>query len=203
MASARGNIHVHGCSVTAVLVRAIRSNPVRMSSGPFLLIVAHDGKTETHAFHQAVVTVGRSRECDLFLPDRLISRVHCRVERQEGLYVLADAGAQNPAKLRGRPVMRAELKVGETFTVGNYEVTLGLPASESASVEETKAGDHPRGSQDLVTFLQLSRALNEELDLTRLLTQIVDAAIHLCGAERGFLILGRTGQAQRFERNFF
>ena len=174
-----------------------------MSNGPFLLIVGHDGKTESHAFHQAVVTIGRSRECDLFLADRLISRIHCRVERQEGTFVLADAGAQNPAKLRGRPVMRAELKVGETFQVGTFEITLGLPASESASVEDTKPGDHPRGSQDLVTFLQIARALNEELDLTRLLTQIVDAAIHLCSAERGFLILGRTGEhSVEVARNF-
>ena len=80
-----------------------------MSQGPFLLIVAHAGETETHAFHQPVVSIGRSRECDLLLADRLISRIHCRVERQEGVFVLADAGAQNPAKLRGRPVMRAEL----------------------------------------------------------------------------------------------
>ncbi|MFN7589459.1 MAG: sigma 54-interacting transcriptional regulator [Planctomycetota bacterium] len=174
-----------------------------MTNGPFLLVVAHDGTTETHAFHQAVVTIGRSRDCDLFLADRLISRIHCRIERQEGAFVLADAGAQNPAKLRGRPVMRAELKVGETFQVGNFEITLGLPASESASVEDTRPGDHPRGSQDLVTFLQIARALNEELDLTRLLTQIVDAAIHLCSAERGFLILGRTGEhSVEVARNF-
>ncbi|MCU0863280.1 MAG: sigma 54-interacting transcriptional regulator [Planctomycetes bacterium] len=174
-----------------------------MSNGPFLLIVSRDGKSETHAFHQGVVTIGRSRDCDLFLPDRLISRLHCRVERQEGLFVLADAGAQNPAKLRGRPVMRAELKVGESFEVGSYEVALGIPANEGGSVEETRPGDHPRSSQDLVTFLQIARALNEELDLTRLLTQIVDAGIHLCGAERGFLILGKSGEhSVEVARNF-
>lgn len=174
-----------------------------MSQGPFLLIVANDGVTETHAFHQPVVTIGRSRECDLLLADRLISRIHCRVERQDEVFVLADAGAQNPAKLRGRPVMRAELKVGETFQVGPYEITLGLPASESASVEDTRPGENPRSGQDLMTFLQIARALNEELDLTRLLTQIVDAAIHLCGAERGFLILGRTGEhSVEVARNF-
>ncbi len=174
-----------------------------MPNGPFLLIVNRDGKSETHAFHQEVVTVGRSREADLFLPDRLISRIHCRVERQDGLFVLADAGAQNPAKLRGRPVLRAELKVGETFVVGNYEITLGIPATENGSVEETRPGDHPRGSQDLVAFLQIARALNEEGDLTRLLTQIVDAAIALCGAERGFLILGKTGDhSVEVARNF-
>jgi len=174
-----------------------------MSQGPFLLVVTRDGKSETHAFHQDVVTIGRSRECDLFLPDRLVSRLHCRVERQDGLFALVDAGAQNPAKLRGRPVLRAELKAGEAFAVGNYEIALQLPEVENASVDETKPGDHPRGAHDLVAFLQLARALNEEQDLARLLTQIVDAAIALCGAERGFLILGRDGEhSVEVARNF-
>src|SRR5262245_5344619 len=174
-----------------------------MSQGPFLLVVTRDGKAETHAFHQDVVSIGRSRECELFLPDRLISRIHCRIERTDGVFALVDAGAQNPAKMSGRPVLRAELKVGESFTLGNYEITLGMPATENASVDETRPGDNPRGSHDLVAFLQLARALNEEQNLTRLLTQIVDATIQLCGAERGFLILGRSGEhSVEVARNF-
>ena len=174
-----------------------------MSQGPFLLVVTRDGKAETHAFHQDVVSIGRSRECELFLPDRLISRIHCRIERTDGVFALVDAGAQNPAKMRGRPVLRAELKVGESFTLGNYEITLGMPATENASVDETRPGDNPRGSHDLVAFLQLARALNEEQNLTRLLTQIVDATIQLCGAERGFLILGSSGEhSVEVARNF-
>ncbi|MGK0203475.1 MAG: transcriptional regulator with GAF, ATPase, and Fis domain, partial [Planctomycetota bacterium] len=161
-----------------------------MSEGPFLLVVSHDDKSETHAFHKDVVSIGRSRECDLFLPDRLISRIHCRVERQDGVFALVDAGAQNPAKMHGRPVLRAEMKVGDTFAVGAYEVTLSVPVIENASVDETRAGaDNGRGAQDLVAFLQIARALNEEQDLARLLTQIVDAGIQICGAERGFLLL--------------
>ena len=161
-----------------------------MSEGPFLLVVRHDDESETHAFHKDVVTIGRSRDCDLFLPDRLISRIHCRVERLDGGFALVDAGAQNPAKLRGRPVMRAALAVGDEFTVGSYEVTLAEPQDQSVSVDETRpGGEHHRGAQDLVAFLQIARALNEERDLARLLTQIVDAAIQICGAERGFLIL--------------
>jgi len=177
-----------------------------MSEGPFLLVVTHDDKSETHAFHKDVVTIGRSRECDLFLPDRLISRIHCRVERADGVFALVDAGAQNPAKVRGRPVMRAEMKVGDSFVVGAYEISLSVPQTENASVDETRpGGDGGRGAQDLVAFLQLARALNEEKDLARLLTQIVDAGIQICGAERGFLLLGQgQGEEHSVEvaRNF-
>src|SRR5690606_27266055 len=103
---------------------------------------------------------------------------HCRVERQDGVFALVDAGAQNPAKMHGRPVLRAEMKVGDTFVVGSYEVSLSVPVIEQASVDETRPGaDSGRGAQDLVAFLQVARALNEERDLARLLAQIVDAGI--------------------------
>jgi transcriptional regulator with GAF, ATPase, and Fis domain len=174
-----------------------------MSQGTFLLLVARDGQTETHAYRQDAVTIGRSRECDLYLPDRLISRAHCRVERVDTGFALVDLGASNPARLRNRPVVRAELKVGDTFQCGAYEITLSVPAPEHASMDETRVTGDPRGAQDLGTFLSIAKALNEELDLSRLLTQIVDAAIQLCAAERGFLILG-DGEAHSVEvaRNF-
>ena len=174
-----------------------------MSEGPFLLVVTRDEKSETHAFHQDVVTIGRSRECDLYLPDRLVSRQHCRVERIDGMFALVDAGAQNPAKLRNRPVMRAQLEVGEAFTLGEYEIELQIPAIENASVDETRPGEQARGQHDIVAFLEIARALNEEQDLTRLLTQIVDSAIQMAGAERGFLILGKGDEhSVEVARNF-
>lgn len=174
-----------------------------MSSGTFLLLVSRDGQTETHAFRQDVVTIGRSNECDLALPDRLISRMHCRIERVDGGFALVDLGAQNPARLRNRPVVRAELRPGETFSCGGYEITLSVPAEEHASVEDTRLHGDARSTHDLSTFLSIATALNEERELTRMLTQIVDAAIQLGGAERGFLILG-AGEEQTVEvaRNF-
>jgi transcriptional regulator with GAF, ATPase, and Fis domain len=174
-----------------------------MSQGTFLLLVSRDGQTETHAFRQDAVTIGRSRECDLCLPDRLISRAHCRIERVDSGFALVDLGASNPARLRNRPVVRAELKVGETFACGAYEITLSVPAPEHASVDETRITGDPRGAHDLGTFVSIAKALNEEQDLSRLLTQIVDAAINLSAAERGFLILG-DGEAHAVEvaRNF-
>ncbi len=172
-------------------------------SGSFLLLVARDGQTETYAFRQPKVSIGRSRECDLYLPDRLISRTHCQVEQMDGGFALVDLGAANPARLNNRPVVRAELKVGDTFQCGAYEITLVLPATDQASLDETRLTGDPRGAQDLSTFLQLAKALNEERDLSRLLTQIVDAAIQLTGAERGFLMLGEGGEhTVEVARNF-
>ncbi|MEQ1632069.1 MAG: sigma 54-interacting transcriptional regulator, partial [Planctomycetota bacterium] len=174
-----------------------------MSQGTFLLLVARDGLVETHAFRQDAVTIGRSHECDLLLPDRLISRMHCRVERVDEGFALVDLGAQNPARLRNRPVVRAELRPGESFTIGSYEITLSVPAEEHASIEDTRLHGDARSTHDLSTFLSIAKSLNEEHHLTRLLTQIVDAAIELGSAERGFLILA-SGEDHSVEvaRNF-
>jgi transcriptional regulator with GAF, ATPase, and Fis domain len=46
---------------------------------------------------------------------------------------------------------------------------------------------------------ELVKALNSELDLERLLSLIIDAAIELMGAERGFLILTEGGQEVAFK----
>jgi transcriptional regulator with GAF, ATPase, and Fis domain len=161
-----------------------------MTKGSFLLIVTRDGQHRTHAFDQDVVTIGRSSDNDLALPDRLVSRTHCRIERSNGSFLLVDAGAQNPARLRGRPVARAELRPGETFAIGAFQLQLTLPVSDNQSVDDTRPGEGARGAEDLTTLMSVARALNEEQDLSRLLTQIVDAAIQLASAERGFMILG-------------
>ncbi|MGA0868021.1 MAG: FHA domain-containing protein, partial [Planctomycetota bacterium] len=78
---------------------------------PFQLLIHRDGQVESHDFDLDAVVLGRSRDCDLVLEDRLVSRRHCRVERRsDGTFALIDEGAQNPARLRGVPIDRAELR---------------------------------------------------------------------------------------------
>jgi transcriptional regulator with GAF, ATPase, and Fis domain len=173
------------------------------SQGPFLLIVTQDGKRQTFRFDRDRVTIGRSRDCDLSLPDRMVSRNHCYVERVDGdFFVVQDAG-QNPVMVRGLPAERAELGIGESFFISKIEVELALPKAEPTSIDETYTGDPVQSSKDLATLIGIGRALNSEHDTTRLLTLIVDSAIKLLGAERGFLLLGSGDQPMvEVARNF-
>ncbi len=174
-----------------------------MIDGPFVLIVRRDDETETHTFVQDVVSIGRSRDNDLVLTDRLVSRLHCRVERRGDHLILVDNGAQNPARLNGLPVDESELRFGDTFRIGESEIQLMEPLKPSLSLDETEAGDAQQSAKDLAAIMSISRALNEEHDLTQLLTAIVDAAIELTGAERGFLILGEGNESTvEVARNF-
>jgi transcriptional regulator with GAF, ATPase, and Fis domain len=175
-----------------------------MSERPFLLIVRRGDHNETHTFHKPSVTIGRSRDNDLALDDRLVSRRHCRVERLGDGFLLVDDGGQNPVKVRGKAVQRAELAIGDAFRVGSFEIMLGAPPEPAvASVDETAHGEAQGSSADLAAFIAIARALNEEHDQARLLTLIVDSAIQLVGAERGFLLLGRGAEPSvEVARNF-
>ncbi|MEE2886067.1 MAG: sigma 54-interacting transcriptional regulator [Planctomycetota bacterium] len=174
-----------------------------MSQGPFLLIVTQEGNRQTFRFDQDRVTIGRSRQCDLCLPARVVSRSHCYVERDgEKFFVVQDAG-QNPVMLRGVPVDRAEIEVGDSFSISKIDVELAMPKVESVSIDETYLGDPVQSAKDLATLIKIGRALNSEHDTTRLLTLIVDSAIKLLGAERGFLLLGSGDQPMvEVARNF-
>ena len=93
-----------------------------MAGGPFLLIVRVGSRVTEHEFRTDSVTIGRGREVDLPIEDRVVSRQHCRLERHGDTFVLVDLGAQNRAKVRGLPVERAELRYGDCFTIGSVEV---------------------------------------------------------------------------------
>lgn len=170
--------------------------------GPFHLVVRRGAEQEAHEFDRDAVVLGRSRDCDLVLTDRLVSRRHCRIERRPDGFVLFDEGAQNPPKLRGIPVREAELRPGDRFAVGGCEIELVVP-EDRPSLDDTHLVEDRQTASDLSEFIEVARALNEERDLSRLLARIVDAAIQLSGAERGFLIVGQ-GESSTVEvaRNF-
>ena len=73
---------------------------------------------------QKVTTMGRSRDCDIVVPDPNVSRVHAEV-RHEGLeYVLVDLGSTNGVEVNGRRVLRHNLRDGDRISLGGAEVVV-------------------------------------------------------------------------------
>lgn len=73
---------------------------------------------------QKVTTMGRSRDCDVVVPDPNVSRVHAEV-RHEGLeYVLVDLGSTNGVEVNGRRVLRHNLRDGDRVSLGGAEVVV-------------------------------------------------------------------------------
>src|SRR5207249_740951 len=107
-----------------------------------------------------------------------------------GHFYVVDEGSRNGTLLNGKLVQRAELAAGDLIEIGQTRVFF-------ESVDEERLGRRTMrldetGSVDEENLLRLqrtARALNSELDPPKLFEMIVDHAIDIAKAERGFLLL--------------
>ena len=73
-----------------------------------------------------VSTMGRSRDCDVVVPDPNASRVHAEV-RHIGLdYFLVDMGSTNGTEVNGQLVKRHALADGDTIVIGTTQIRVEL-----------------------------------------------------------------------------
>jgi transcriptional regulator with GAF, ATPase, and Fis domain len=180
------------------------------------LRVQSGDRDEEYDLREEAVTIGRDSDNHLVVRDGRASRNHCRIERHEGGWRVVDLGSQNGTFLNGRKVRRHRLEAGDVVQVGGSRITLVAKEVGEALDETIASGELrvetslPLGEEPdnlhLETLLHLQRtaaAMNSELNLEKLLNLIIDKAIVLTGAERGFLILvGRDEMEFQVARNF-
>ena len=79
-----------------------------------------------HRLSKRVSTMGRSRDCDVVVPDPNASRTHAEI-RHIGLdYSLGDMGSTNGTEVNGQLVKRHALADGDTIVVGTTEIHVEL-----------------------------------------------------------------------------
>jgi pSer/pThr/pTyr-binding forkhead associated (FHA) protein len=85
-------------------------------------LVVKRGPTAGTAFvvTESVTTIGRHRDCDIFLDDGTVSRYHAELRWQGGRYVIADTGSLNGTYLNRRPVDRVALTDGDELWIGKF-----------------------------------------------------------------------------------
>jgi hypothetical protein len=76
----------------------------------------HDGDLEYELPRKAAVTLGASRRCDVHVPDRGLSALHCLFERKGGRFRVHDQHSTNGMFFGGRRVETCDVYPGDTFT---------------------------------------------------------------------------------------
>ncbi len=183
------------------------------TDGPVLEIRFEGQPPRILELSEPIVTIGRSVDNVLEIPDPNMSRRHCVIERREsGEVILTDCNSSNGTKLNGRPVISQELSSGDQVMCGGTvlrfatsreelerapaieldafddEATFGQGTGRHA-VPKSQVAVLTHERDDLRKLLEITQRLNQVHDLRRLLETIIDAAIELMAAERGFLIL--------------
>ncbi len=76
------------------------------------------------------MTIGRSRDCDIFLEDLAVSRHHATIhERGAGTYEIVDNRSATGTFVNGQPVTRSLLKEGDVIQVGTTQFVFRVSRS--------------------------------------------------------------------------
>ncbi len=174
------------------------------------VIVVEEGVRSELEFDRPVISIGRAIDNDIRIASPAVSRRHCRIETgPEGVWII-DLESSNGTLLNGQRVKRGLLKPGDNLRVGKAVLQIepeDLPkAGDTQRIDglaeelvggepigvQTMTGEAQRERENLRVFARLTRELLRETDLNKLLRSIVDSAIALAGAERGFLLLDES-----------
>lgn len=72
---------------------------------PMLILQTIGQEDQCWLLDRDVVTIGRREDNDIVLPNRQVSRLHARIERQGDRYILHDCGSKNGTFVNGRRVL--------------------------------------------------------------------------------------------------
>ncbi len=93
---------------------------------PFLRYSDPEKGVQYFPLDKDLVTVGRSRECDVVLEDVNISRRHCQVRKAGSAYTLEDLKSKNGTYVNGAPVQHWSLSDGDLIGLGDQKLLYKL-----------------------------------------------------------------------------
>lgn len=164
-------------------------------------------------------SIGRHPDNTIQILDRIISKEHAHIQRTaDGRYLLRDLRSLNGTFMHGERIGERILEDGDEITMGSTRVVFvdqdsGEDALQRVTIAPGMTESHIRQriNADGAEFLQeraitdesvlrrdyerlrigheLAKAVGSELDLEKLLPQILDKAFELVGADRGTILL--------------
>lgn len=87
---------------------------------PFLKVFGVDIGASESPLRKRVITVGRSHEADISLPNRSVSRVHARIINDQGSYTIEDAGSASGIIINGERKDKHTLEDGDSIEIAMY-----------------------------------------------------------------------------------
>src|SRR5579864_9372638 len=173
------------------------------SSSASLIVVDPNGHRARVELRPVPFKIGRQSDNDLILRDSRASRSHAQIVMENGQYIIEDSGSRHGVHVNGVRVQRKFLRNSDRIEFGvpdSYQLIFAVDGAElqrimeqlpsSDVVARTGAG----GSlAKLRAVLELARTLQTSFSTQDVLNSVVDAALTITGAERGFLLL-RAGE---------
>ena len=149
-------------------------------------------------------TIGRAEDCDASIADFKISRQHAAVTFEAGEYFISDMGSRHGTFVNGsrcEPAKLTKLKNDDEITFGTAGIKIvflnGRRAANPANVLLTRLVSKSDISdlEKLRLFLEAARSLTSGVVVDDVLRNMLDYALKITKAERGFAYLKNTSGA--------
>lgn len=165
-------------------------------------LILHRGEKPLSTYHIGPegLVIGRASECDVVLPDSMVSRRHARVWHDGKCLKVEDLGARNGIVVNGEKVSRLRVDEGDELTVGTHTFRIAkavrkkddpdtgaLITFEKAGVMYAKMLREPDVNR-MVILYKASQLLGTVFDLDDLLDRILDLIFEALPAKRGFIL---------------
>jgi serine phosphatase RsbU (regulator of sigma subunit) len=182
---------------TGMWVRKVDSTP---TGDQLVLVVVEGGDRRTLVLEHSPFTVGRKTDRDVIIADPRVSRDHAHFVREaDGVYVV-DQGSLHGTFVNGEKVTRRKLgrndrvefgAQGSAYVVFSPDRSPSSAAQQFLSQFSTWKPASGAGSdlEMLNVFLEAARKLNTSGVLDDVLHTLLEAALRLTHAERGFVFL--------------
>lgn len=145
-------------------------------------------------------SIGRQPDNHLVIRDSRISRSHARIFAENAGYVIEDSGSRHGTFVNGKRIEREALHNSDRIEFGaqdSYQLVFALDGAELKRIMEQVGGSEKTppapgmggNLAKLRAILDLARTLQSSFSIDDVLVSVVDTALAITGAERGFLLL--------------
>jgi len=165
-----------------------------------LVVVDPNGHRTRVAIDPLPFRIGRQPESDLIIRDSRVSRAHARIVVEGGEYVIEDCASLHGTYVNGKRISRQALRNSDKIEFGaqdSYQLVFALDGAELKRLMEQVGSSTPHGVGSnlakLRAILDLARTVQSSFSVDDVLASVVDTALAITGAERGFLMLRAGG----------
>ena len=171
------------------------------------LVINIDGAHRVIPIDSTPFTLGRGADRDLSLPYPQVSREHACIEQDADGYLLRDTGSRHGTFVNGKQISRTRLCSQDSINLGLSRGVLLFEDTEESTVRTLIGRISQTGSsfesqsdlEKLSLFLKAAQSLNTYGAINDVLRTMVEYAIRITAAERGFVFLGESADGFRLE----
>jgi phosphoserine phosphatase RsbU/P len=152
--------------------------------------------------NKAIFLIGRRTAADLQLNNADVSREHAEIAQDGARYLLRDRGSRYGTFVNGEQVTEKTLEHGDRIRLGRtdaIELVFMTDASSSTHISGLREIGSDADLRQMAAILNGLRALGSGRVLEEVLTLVLDSALDVTKAERGFIMLARPDGELEFK----